>query len=283
MEAVAVYSDADADAQHVATADAAVRLGPAPPAESYLAHRRDRRGRPGDRRRRDPSRATGSSPNGPPSPGPSRTRASSSSGPSSDAIDALGDKLACPPHWRGRSASTGLPGTLEPAPVDRPDARRQDRRRGRGDRLPDPGQGGGRRRGTRDAPGRRRPRTCPAALAAGSAEALAGLRRRVGLPRARDPAGPPHRGPAPGRRDRPRHRARRARLLAPAPPPEARRGGARARADHRGAPRPPRPGGPRSRRRPGCATPRRAEFLRDRPTARSTSSRSTRGSRSSTA
>ena len=36
MEAVAVYSDADADAQHVRMADVAVRLGPAPPTESYL-------------------------------------------------------------------------------------------------------------------------------------------------------------------------------------------------------------------------------------------------------
>ena len=36
MSAVAVYSDADAGAQHVRLADAAVRLGPPPPAESYL-------------------------------------------------------------------------------------------------------------------------------------------------------------------------------------------------------------------------------------------------------
>ena len=36
MEAVAVYSDADASAAHVRAADIAIRLGPAPPAESYL-------------------------------------------------------------------------------------------------------------------------------------------------------------------------------------------------------------------------------------------------------
>ena len=36
MEAVAVYSDADGSAAHVRLADIAVRLGPPPPAESYL-------------------------------------------------------------------------------------------------------------------------------------------------------------------------------------------------------------------------------------------------------
>ncbi len=36
MEAVAVYSDADASAAHVRAADRAVRIGPAPAAESYL-------------------------------------------------------------------------------------------------------------------------------------------------------------------------------------------------------------------------------------------------------
>ncbi len=37
VRAVAVYSDADADALHVAAADVAVRLGPTPPAASYLS------------------------------------------------------------------------------------------------------------------------------------------------------------------------------------------------------------------------------------------------------
>jgi acetyl-CoA carboxylase biotin carboxylase subunit len=36
IETVAVYSDADADAPHVQTADRAVRIGPAAPSESYL-------------------------------------------------------------------------------------------------------------------------------------------------------------------------------------------------------------------------------------------------------
>ncbi|MDQ2723940.1 MAG: carbamoyl phosphate synthase, partial [Actinomycetota bacterium] len=36
IRSIAVYSDADADARHVAEADMAVRLGPAPAAQSYL-------------------------------------------------------------------------------------------------------------------------------------------------------------------------------------------------------------------------------------------------------
>jgi acetyl/propionyl-CoA carboxylase alpha subunit len=36
IETVAIYSDADADAAHVAAADRAVRVGPPPPRQSYL-------------------------------------------------------------------------------------------------------------------------------------------------------------------------------------------------------------------------------------------------------
>jgi acetyl/propionyl-CoA carboxylase alpha subunit len=119
MEAVAVYSDADAEAAHVRLADAAVRLGPPPPAESYL--------------RIDAvvaaAIATGC---GAIHPGygflaerASFARAVEQAGlvfvgPSSDAIEALGDKL----HARRLAAKVGVPsvpGTLEPAPVDHPD------------------------------------------------------------------------------------------------------------------------------------------------------------------
>ncbi len=57
--------------------------------------------------------------------------------------------------WPGRSAVETVPGTLEPRPSS---ARRvaRDRRRGRADRLPAAGQGGGRRRRARDAARRAR-------------------------------------------------------------------------------------------------------------------------------
>ncbi|WP_306806645.1 biotin carboxylase N-terminal domain-containing protein, partial [Streptomyces sp. DH12] len=40
VRSVAVYSDADAGARHVREADTAVRIGPAPAAESYLSAER---------------------------------------------------------------------------------------------------------------------------------------------------------------------------------------------------------------------------------------------------
>jgi acetyl/propionyl-CoA carboxylase alpha subunit len=119
IEAVAVYSDSDAGAAHVRLADAAVRLGPSAPAESYL--------------RIDAVLAAALSTGCDavhPGYGFLAERAAFARaveeaglafvGPSSAAIDALGDKL----HARRTARDVGVdavPGTLEPAPIDRPD------------------------------------------------------------------------------------------------------------------------------------------------------------------
>jgi acetyl-CoA/propionyl-CoA carboxylase biotin carboxyl carrier protein len=119
MESVAVYSDADVDAMHVRMADRAVRLGPAAPDESYLrieaivdAIRSERADavHPGYgflAERAAFARAVEES-------------GATFVGPPSGTIDALGDKL----HARRTARAVGVPsvpGTLEPAPVDRAD------------------------------------------------------------------------------------------------------------------------------------------------------------------
>jgi acetyl/propionyl-CoA carboxylase alpha subunit len=118
VEAVAVYSDADVGAAHVRAADAAVRLGPAPATDSYL--RIDAI--------LEAARASGAEAIHP-GYGFLAERAAFARavegaglafvGPPSGAIDALGDKL----HARRTARSVGVavvPGTLEPAPVERP-------------------------------------------------------------------------------------------------------------------------------------------------------------------
>jgi acetyl/propionyl-CoA carboxylase alpha subunit len=119
IEAVAVYSDSDATAAHVRLADVAVRLGPSAPAESYL---------------RIDAVVQAALDTGAeavhPGYGFLAERASFAKavedaglafvGPPSGAIDALGDKL----HARRTARAVGVaavPGTLEPAPIDRPD------------------------------------------------------------------------------------------------------------------------------------------------------------------
>ena len=119
IETVAVYSDADEAAQHVRLADLAVRLGPAAPTESYL--------------RIDgvvaAALATGADAVHP-GYGFLAERATFAAavteagitfiGPPATTIAALGDKL----HARRLARQIGVPvvpGTLEPAPVDRAD------------------------------------------------------------------------------------------------------------------------------------------------------------------
>ena len=170
LEAVAVYSDADATARHVRMADRAVRLGPAPPAESYL-------------RIEAIVAAAIETGAGAIHPGygflaerAAFARAVEDAGlvfvgPSSAAIDALGDKL----HARRIAREVGVavvPGTLEPAPVER--AEDVDRILADAAEVGYPllvkaaagGGGRGMRRVTR-------PADLPAALAAGSHEAAA--------------------------------------------------------------------------------------------------------------
>ena len=123
MEAVAIYSDADAEAAHVRLADHAVWIGPSAPAESYL-----RIDAVIDAARSTESEAI--------HPGygflaerAAFARAAEGAGivfvgPSSGAIEELGDKL----HARRLAAKVGVPsvpGTLEPAPVDHPDKVRE--------------------------------------------------------------------------------------------------------------------------------------------------------------
>ncbi len=169
MEAVAVYSDADAQAAHVRLADIAVRLGPASPGESYLRIEAVM----------DAIRATGADAVHP-GYGFLAERAAFASavedagvafvGPSSAAIDALGDKL----HARRTARSVGVeavPGTLEPAPVDRADE--VDSIVAEAEAIGFPllvkAAAGGGGRGMRRV---ERALDLPAALAAGSAEAL---------------------------------------------------------------------------------------------------------------
>ena len=120
IEAVAVYSDADAGAAHVRAADAAVRLGPAPAAESYLRASAII----------EAARETGAQAIHPGygflSERASFARAAEEAGivfvgPSADAIEALGDKLAARRTARDADVPV-VPGTYDAVGDGGPDA-----------------------------------------------------------------------------------------------------------------------------------------------------------------
>jgi len=170
IESVAVYSDADVDAAHVRAADVAVRLGPAPAAESYL--------------RADATVAAALATDadaihpgyGFLSERAAFVRATVEAGlvfvgPSAEAVEALGDKLAARRTARDAGVPV-VPGTFAPAAVDRPDALGAvvAEAEGIGFPLLVKAAAGGGGRGMRRVANRDE---LPAALAAGAAEARA--------------------------------------------------------------------------------------------------------------
>ena len=157
------------DAMHVRLADHAVRLGPAPPSESYLRIDVDRRGGPA------PSAVDAIHPGyGFLSERAAFARAVEDAGlvfvgPPSAVIEALGDKVRAAGSPRSVGVE-GVPGTLDPVAVDRPDqvaAIVAEAERIGFPLLVKAAAGGGGRGMRRVA----RAADLPAALAAGSAEA----------------------------------------------------------------------------------------------------------------
>jgi acetyl/propionyl-CoA carboxylase alpha subunit len=119
IETVAIYSDADREAAHVDAADAAVWIGPAPAADSYLRAEAIV----------DAAVTTGAEAIHPGygflSERASFARAVADAGltfigPRAEAIDALGDKLAARRTVNDAGVPV-VPGTFEPIPTDRAD------------------------------------------------------------------------------------------------------------------------------------------------------------------
>ena len=262
IASVGVYSEADRETPHVREADEAFLLGPAMPAESYLNDREDHRG---GRSRRAPRRsipATASWPRTPPSRRALEEAGIVFIGPPAAAIEAMGSKTRAREIMQEAGVPI-VPGSTEPSPDV--EAAREGRR---GDRLPGRLQGRRRRRrqGLSRRPDRRRARRGVRGRRPRGREVLL---RRPRLPRAL-PRGPaPRRGPGARRLARQRDPPRRARLLDPAPPPEADRGGARP-ARRRGDARADRQD--RHRRRARGRLPRRRARSRGCRSATTTSS-----------
>ena len=218
VRSVAVYSDVDASAPHVRLADIAVRIGPAPAAQSYLSIPAVL----------DAAAATGAQAIHPGYGFLSENTAFAAAcaeagivfvGPPASAIEAMGDKIAA----KATVAKAGVPvvpGSDGAGLADEELAAAVEQ-----DRLSGAAQAERRRRGqghARGAPGRgpaRRDRV-------GATRSPRLVRRRHAARRAPGRYAPAHRDPGARRRARRRGAPRRARVQPAAPAPEDRGGGA---------------------------------------------------------
>ena len=220
LATVAVYSTADEEALHVRAADEAVCIGAAAARDSYLNVAALIAGGAADGRRRDPSRATASSPRTRASPRRARRRESPSSGPRPTSIERMGDKaLARDARPRG----------------GRPDGARARRHGARstealataaelGYPVMVKAAAGGGGRGIRVARSADELAACSSPRRRARRSAAFG--DRLPLPREAPRGRAPRRGAGARRPPRQRRPPLRARVLAAAPAPEAARGGA---------------------------------------------------------
>ena len=264
VEGVAVYSDADADAPHVRAADRAVRLGPAPAAESYLAIERVVAA----------ALETGCEAVHPGygflSERPEFARACTDAGltfvgPSAEAMALLGDKAAA----KQVAADAGVPVVPGLHGDSLGDAEIVDWARSQELPLLVKAVAGGGGKGMRMV------RTAGRAARGAQGGAQRGarvLRRRPPARRTLDRAPAPHRGAGARRSARLGAAPGRARVQPAAPPPEGDRGGALAGRRRRAARAPRRRGGRARPQLRATRTPARSSSSRRPMTRRSSSS-----------
>ena len=218
---VAVHSTADSESLHVRFADEAICIGPPQSRESYLNPR---------------ALLAAADMTGVDAIHPGYGFLSENAGfaemvqdmglkfigPRPEMIRLMGNKVAA----REAAEKAGLP-LLPGARGFLKDARGRGGPR-RADRLPGHPQGGGRRRRARHED-RARARRGPEGLRDRQQRGARGVQRRLDVPRAVRRGAAPHRAANRRRRARQRRLPRRARVLGPAPPPEADRGGAEPR------------------------------------------------------